>query len=262
MNLDLEVGLDITVRIAAIGFALSAIELFSTRRHFGREGLFSTDAIASFDLPRPVLNWADRYLKLLLLLQLIGSTVLIFTGPSTIIGRIALPAAFLSALIIRWRRCIGGDGAEQMGMLIFSAAMIAVLPWPSSGRVVIAVTFIAAQAGLSYLTAGIAKLTSPVWRNGTALPLILSTYDHGHPAAASLSRHYSAISLLACWTVILFETLFPLLVLGPDWLLALSLGVGLAFHIGCAIFMGLNNFLWSFPAAYPSLIAALAYWMR
>ena len=262
MNLDLEIGLDITVRIAAVGFALSALELYSTRRSFGREGIFSTDAIASFDLPRPILNRVDRQLRRLLLLQLVGSAALIFAGPFTVVGRIALPAAFLSALIVRWRRCIGGDGAEQMGMLIFSAAVIAVIPWPSSGRAVIAATFIAAQAGLSYLTAGIAKLASPVWRNGTALPLILSTYDHGHPAAASLVGHYPAISFLACWTVILFETLFPLLVLGPDWLLALSLGVGLAFHIGCAVFMGLNNFLWSFPAAYPSLIAALAYWMR
>ena len=32
--------------------------------------------------------------------------------------------------------------------------------------------------------------------------------------------------------------------------------IGLAFHLGCAVLMGLNSFLWAFPAAYPCVLAS------
>ena len=33
---------------------------------------------------------------------------------------------------------------------------------------------------------------------------------------------------------------------------------GAAFHVGCAVFMGLNCFLWSFVATYPAIALASA----
>jgi hypothetical protein len=36
----------------------------------------------------------------------------------------------------------------------------------------------------------------------------------------------------------------------------LFLGWGVAFHLGCAVVMGLNNFLWAFIATYPALLFA------
>jgi hypothetical protein len=62
--------------------------------------------------------------------------------------------------------------------------------FPGDARLALGVGFIAAQALLAYSTSGIAKLVSPVWRDGTGLVGILSTIDHGTPALGQwLARH-------------------------------------------------------------------------
>jgi hypothetical protein len=89
------------------------------------------------------------------------------------------------------------------------------------------------------------------------LPAILSTHSHGHTWAADFLAKRPWAAKLAGWSVILFECTFPLLLLGPGWLVIVA-RVGFAFHAGCAVLMGLNSFLWSFPAVYPCV---LALWM-
>jgi hypothetical protein len=158
---------------------------------------------------------------------------------------------------VKWRRQTGGDGAEQMAMIVLVAAAFAVFPNLSANRILIAVAFIAAQGALSYLTAGIAKLISSKWRSGFAIRDILSTYTHGHPLAFSWLQKYPTLSFIGCWSVILFECLFPIMIFGPEWLLIATLVIGLSFHIGCAVFMGLNSFLWSFPGVYPCIVAVV-----
>ena len=173
-------------------------------------------------------------------------------------GRLALLVLFVAMMMIRWRRHAGGDGAEQMAALVLLATLLAVVPVAAEGRVAIAAVFIAAQASLSYVAAGIAKLVSPMWRSGVALPAILSTDGHGHPWAAAQLRRHPKLAFLASWTVIAFECLFPVLLLGPSWWRLSVLSVGLGFHVACAALMGLNSFLWMFPATYPCVLAAAA----
>lgn len=257
---DLQSALDLTTRVVACGQALSALELLWIRHHFERQGVFSLGTISSFHRHPTALRVIDRYVFLLLGLQLTASTALVVFGPFSPSGRLLLTLAFLAATISRWRRHIGGDGAEQMTAIVFAAVSLAVLPWPSSNRMVAATTFIAAQVGLSYVTAGVAKLISATWRDGSALSAILSTHSHGHPWAARFMHRHVRLAQLVAWTIIIFECLFPLLVLGPSWLVVLTLICGFAFHVGCAVLMGLNSFLWSFPAAYPCVIVAVAYW--
>jgi hypothetical protein len=260
--LDIHTGIDIAARIAACGFVLSALELLSIQHAFATTGVFGIGAVSSFHSRIAALRLADRWLIPLLVAQLTAFVALAIAGPFSYVGRAALVIGFFSALAVRWRRYSGGDGAEQMGMLIFASIGIAVLPWPSEGRMLAATTFIAAQLSLSYVAAGIAKLVSPVWRSGEALPAILSTSNHGHPLAARFANKYPLLSLFGCWSVILFECTFPILLFGPDWLIVAALGIGLMFHLGCAVLMGLNSFVWSFPAAYPCVIAAIIYWIR
>jgi hypothetical protein len=181
-------------------------------------------------------------------------------GPFSPFGPLLLIAAFLATTLVRWRRHTGGDGAEQMALIVLAAVGLAIFPWPSSGRMAAATTFIAAQLILSYVTGGVAKLVSSTWRDGSALPAILSTYSHGDPVAAQLLHKDIRLAQLACWTIISFECLFPFLVFGPSWLAALALVCGLGFHVACAVLMGLNSFLWTFPATYPCVLAAVAYW--
>jgi hypothetical protein len=159
---------------------------------------------------------------------------------------------------VRWRRLIGGDGAEQVTSLALAAAFLAVFPVPSDARVKLAIAFIGAQLVLSYFTAGLAKLLSREWRGGHALRTIMATESHGDPAFARALERVPVASVALGWTVMLFECAFPLLLVGPDWLAVALLALGLAFHIACAVTMGLNNFLLAFTATYPCALALRA----
>lgn len=256
-HLELALALDFTVRIAAVGLALTGFELLSLGAQWQPAGVFSPGAVAPFRLHPGLLQRSDRWLRPALLIQTGGALALLALGIYPVAGRLALLLSLGAALAVRWRRNLGGDGAEQMGAVILAAACLAALPLPSQERIRWVVIFLTAQLCLSYTTAGIAKLISPLWRGGQALPAILSTSGHGHPAAAAFFRRYPAVSLAASWGVILFESLFPLAFLGPFWLIAAALILGLCFHLACAALMGLNSFVWSFPAVYP---CALALW--
>jgi hypothetical protein len=261
-SFELQAALDITTRIVALGLVLSGFEMLAVRSQWNGKGVFSLGVISSFHINTNVLRAVDRYVETLLGVQIGAALLLVAAGPFTVIGRWMLVITFLSAIMVRWRRLIGGDGAEQMAVIVLVATGLAVLPYPSETRVWLAVIFIVAQISLSYTTSGIAKLVSPIWRSGKALPAILSTYSHGHPWAASILSRYSKLAIAASWSVILFECLFPLLFLGPGWLVAVALVIGLMFHVICAFLMGLNSFLWAFPAVYPCVIAMWLYWSR
>jgi hypothetical protein len=56
--------------------------------------------------------------------------------------------------------------------------------------------------------------------------------------------------------VILFEVSFPLVLVAPPAIAVAALGVGLTFHLSCAVLMGLNSFVWPFPATYACVLAA------
>jgi hypothetical protein len=192
-----------------------------------------------------------------MMVQVITAFVLAVSGLFTIIGQLALTLLLTSALLLRWRRKLGGDGAEQMALIALIAAALAVFPYPSPVRVTLAVLFIAAQACLSYLTSGVAKLISPLWRSGDALPQIVGTYAHGSPAFARLIQRHPLLGFIGSWGIIIYECSFPILIWGPDWLLYVVLALGVFFHFSCAIFMGLNSFLWSFPSTYICIIAGV-----
>jgi hypothetical protein len=59
--------------------------------------------------------------------------------------------------------------------------------------------------------------------------------------------------LVAAWCVILWETTFPIAILAPNRVRWVLLGLGACFHIGVAVGMGLNTFLWAFVATYPAV---------
>ena len=82
----------------------------------------------------------------------------------------------------------------------------------------------------------------------------MNTYNYGIQSVATGLGKSKTIPFLLSWSVILFETLFPLALIVPQGLLIVVLGGGLIFHLSTAILMGLNTFVWSFVAAYPSLI--------
>jgi hypothetical protein len=233
---------------------ISTLELFRERHNFGANGVFSVGAVSSFH-SLGTLRRIDGVLTIVLVIQVVSGGVLALGGPFSVVGRLALILSLLSMILLRWRRHAGGDGAEQLSVLILLATSLAVLPSPSDSRIQIVAIFIAAQASLAYCTAGIAKLVSQTWRDGQALPAILSTDSYGDPWAAQALLSHPRLSYFLSWSIIVYECSFPLVVFTSGWLLTSLLAFGLFFHIGCAVLMGLNSFLWVFPATYPCIIA-------
>jgi hypothetical protein len=123
-------------------------------------------------------------------------------------------------------------------------------PWVSiAGHVLIA-----GQLILSYSIAGFSKLISPTWRRGDALPGVMSGYTYGHAISSAVANRHRILSLAICWILMVGETSFPLSVLMPKWVLWSALAAFTLFHISGAVLMGLNTFIWSFVASYPSLL--------
>jgi hypothetical protein len=249
-------ALDLTVRLVAVGLAITGGELIADRRAFNAGGPFGPQVFAALrGANPPKLLAGSRGVSIVAATQVFAAAVLVAFGPLLVVGRCALVALGITTTLFRRRRVIGGDGAEQMSDIVLISALLAVLPVPGDGRITLAVVFIAAQTVLSYFTAGVAKLVSPMWRGGGALPAILGTYTHGLTPVSRILELRPAVGFVLGWSVILFEVSFPLVLIAPPSVAVAALSVGLTFHLGCAVLMGLNSFVWPFPATYACLLA-------
>jgi hypothetical protein len=156
----------------------------------------------------------------------------------------------LALLVFFLLRCgYGSDGADQMLIVLCAGAFLAGTTNPVSRAS--GLWLITAQLVLSFLVAGAAKLLGPEWRAGRALPGILTTHRYGSSRLARVLTGAPGLSRLVCWGVIGLELTFPVALLGIPALTVAYLAAGLGFHVGVATSMGLNNFLYTFGAAYP-----------
>jgi len=112
---------------------------------------------------------------------------------------------------------------------------------------------VALQSSLAYFTAGFAKLVSPIWRTGVAIPGISSTRMYGSRSASRFLHGRPWLSVGLAWSVILTECLFPLVLVVPAPVALSLLAAGMLFHVTSGLVMGLNSFIWSFAATYPAI---------
>jgi hypothetical protein len=243
------------VRGVSIGLAIAGVELLIDRRAFERGGPFDHRVYEALRSHPARIMAAPAAVSALAIVQIGASLVVAAVGPLSFVGRWVMLVALGSSFAVRQRRVVGGDGAEQLTEIVLLSACLALLPFPGHARVQLAVVFIAAQLALSYVAAGIFKLISPVWRNGEALPGILNTYGHGVEWASYVVGRWKWVGFAAGWLVMLFEVIFPVVFVAPPSVAAGLLGIGFAFHLGCAVLMGLNGFLWAFPATYACVLA-------
>ena len=85
------------------------------------------------------------------------------------------------------------------------------------------------------------------------MPGIAATEIYGDALASRVLAAHASTATALGWSVIALETAFPLALLGTP-LTAMLLAGGLAFHVGGAVFMRLNTFLWAFVATYPAIL--------
>lgn len=166
---------------------------------------------------------------------------------------LALVAMMLLALpILRHFDGPYNGGSDKMGLLILTCLTAA--RWlPGEAAQELALGYLAVQLTLSYFISGQVKIVNPSWRSGQALTDVFRF--SAYPVSETLRGWADRPRLLwtMSWAVMLFELAFPAAFLWRPALFA-ALAIAAVFHGANACLFGLNRFLWTWIAAYPSLI--------
>jgi hypothetical protein len=163
-------------------------------------------------------------------------------------------AALIAVALVLLRRFGGpyNGGSDRMTLLIL-LAVGACRVAPQAAWREVAFAYLAVQLTLSYASAGWVKLANPEWRRGHALRDVFAFSVY--PVSESLRGWADRPALLlgVSWGLMLLEVLFPLALLDGG-LLRGVLVMALGFHLANACVFGLNRFVWTWVAGYPSLL--------
>jgi hypothetical protein len=249
-------SLQLVGRIASVGLTLSSLEYLALEREFRAGGVYD-GALLSRNLPA---GFSGRCFGFLFSYYafLCGISIRLAAGILILSGAVRGPGepllflvATVTSLGLALRVPFGMEGSGQMMTITCAALTLSGLCPNDTLAQKAALWFLALQACLAYVTAGLAKYNVPAWRNGSFLIHILRTRCYGN---RSLSKLLSLSTARVCsWIVIAFECSFPLVLLaGKPWALAF-LAAGVAFHAVNAFVLGLNVFFWAFVATYPAI---------
>ncbi len=250
----------LTILIMGTGLVIKSCEILVTINDYDSRRIFDWNIVGSDKLlySRLTRLFGSVYSKsgvtAICGLTIASFLLMISVRFESILFYIGLSVLAIANLVLYFRQGYGLDGADQMIMLILLTLLTCFVVVDDQQIREIGLWFIALQLALSYIVSGLAKLVSKQWRSGVATQGILSTYTYGTWLTRKFltSGSASSINRLLCWMVILIESLFVLtLFLDPSILFWCLIG-GLLFHLSIAVVMGLNDFVWSFAAAYPA----------
>lgn len=239
---------------------LNAVEMMADRQQYNEHGIFSY-AVLKTSFAWMIKGWRASVLSSMLeyprylfvvTLELLAAILLI----SHLLPRLSwlfVVILLLTSLLSHLRNAYGLDGADQMHVIVLASLTIFSLS-PDSLVKSCCLSFICFQALLAYFTAGVVKARSSIWRGGTALRNILQTSRFRNDTGVRILRKHPLLSQSLCWSVMMFECTFPLLVLMGTRTCLLVLVAGILFHLSVALVMGLNSFFWSFVATYPAIL--------
>ncbi|OLZ40851.1 hypothetical protein A6E15_07540 [Natrinema saccharevitans] len=162
---------------------------------------------------------------------------------------------FFAELAILFRHNAGLSGGFHMALVVTSGLFVSLAAPSSSTLEAIGLLWIAAQGILGYLIPGVQKLTEKTWWDGSALVGVLSTETWATKYGNALAE-YPKITFVCGWAVIIFEILFALSLVVPEPAIFVFFALGVLFHFSNALFMGINSFVFIFPATYPALYYA------
>ena len=250
---------------AGLVMAITAVEMLVRFQVYARSGVLSWDLgrRAPQIANRPFLQrigdffYHEGRFKALFVIRLVLGLGLILSGFFSYLSPILIGIALLSSLIVLFRAGQGQDGSFQLRILILCVLFTCSISPLDSLPFRIGLYFLSAQLILSYLLAGIAKLRGAAWRDGTGLIGIFGTVYHGVGWMHRLLASRRKLALVLSWSVIVFEVLFPVILIGNGWLVLSFLVFTALFHLATSFLMGLNGFFVSFVAAYPALIFCL-----
>ena len=233
----------------AIGFML-LFEVFTEARFgtylWGPQGVGSGSAVSYFGgrLGRLFDHIFDTALGTHAVVMLLGLGALgLVLGCKT---RFSSACALLAFILLEGRLEDLPDGGDNIARLVL-CYMLFLLPagvrHTRGGLAVwlhnIAVLAIALQVSVLYSTAGLAKANGDLWHHGTAMYYISQVQWFSLPVMRDMFKN-PFITTMSSYVPVLFQLWFPVAVLSP--LRRLWIGIGVLFHIGIAVFMGLVTF--------------------
>lgn len=248
----------------ATGFVVlvQSVELFWLR---GRVAAIWREEILADDLPRlagPVraavaaVLPASRFSALLAARALLAVVAIALAALGLEVPSLLWLALLVSQLLVaaRFRGTFNG-GSDAMTVVLLVGCAVAALPHrlaPLAG-----LGWIAAQATLSYVIAGLVKLRDAGWRSGAVLRSFVRIRRYGVPPAVAALLDRPGVALVAAWGVIAWESLFFLAFVLDGSALPL-VALALSFHLANAYLFGLNRFLHAWAASYPAVLAIAA----
>jgi len=233
----------------AIG-AMLLFRLFTEVRHaaylWGPRGLGSGSMIPLFG------NLAGGLLDRLFTTQTGTDAVLLILGIGAlglILGyrtRVATGMALFAFLLLEERLPDLPDGGDNITRLVLCYMPFLI---PCGGKRLrgslsvwvhnIAVLAIMLQVAVLYGTAGLAKAYGDLWHHGTAMYYISQVQWFSLPAMRQVFKN-AWITTLSSYAAVLYQVWFPIAIISPlrrSWI-----AMGIFFHLGIAIFMGLITF--------------------
>jgi hypothetical protein len=245
--------------LAAAGVFIGAAEYLAIRSEFRGSGIFSgrIHVLNFLRVPRHLkgLHRAIHSYGGAMAGHSVGMglALLLFVPLDMRVYSLILLSLFLIQLQAFYQNGFGCDRSDQMLLLMVAALGVAYAFQLKGPGAWIALWFIAAQAVLSYATAGISKLISPVWRSGRSLILIFNTASYGSREVSRWLTRVPTLGFAGSWMVIIFECAMPLALVAPKRIMISMLVIAGVFHVGCAMTMGLNGFVWAFLSTFPVL---------
>ena len=243
-------------RLAGGAAAIHALELWTIRADWSDGGIWRPAALRpTWGVLTPLMGAGG--FRAVLLAQLSAAIVMI-ASPATALGQpmasVATAGVLLGTLLaaMRFRGTVNG-GSDGMLFTVLAGLLLARIAPTDSRWSQAGVLYVAAQLTLSYLRAGLVKVTRRPWWTGEALLAFLRLPAYGAPApvVAWGEAHPGWVRLVSL-AVMAFECLALIAWRSPTWCLVV-IAVALVFHGVVALLFRLNRFLWAWGAAIPSL---------
>ena len=240
-----------TERLFAISVLIQSLEQLSLNFAFGPRGAWSWKNLKS-EFPPGFLSeliFAKIVSHPLFSVFRIGGCLLLWISPSALVSGFLFLSSLL--LIMRWRGNFNG-GSDHL-TLITGAGLTLAHCFPGSQIASACLLYIGLQAVMSYFIGGWVKIKKANWRSGKALQVFmrLSSYQ-ASPTLIWLQNKSNLIQILALAGII-FELSAPIALVYLPYLWPF-LTMAFAFHLLNFSIFGFNRFVFTWLAAYPSLI--------
>lgn len=241
--------------LTAINSLIGSIELYSVKNIFLDQGIYRLENLKN-DLekyPKIVSTFIlllnqESLFNVFLVLKILLSLSLLFLHSPIILALLILLNLILT---LRFKGAYNG-GSDYMTMLTMLALLVSLIDLQNH-RLSFLFMYLGVQVILSYFLAGFVKIKDNDWRTGSAIKNIVNGPNYHPPIMIKYIFNIPYTSFLACWLIIGFELLFPLIIFIPQHLTIVICGL-VTFHFLNFIIFGLNRFFFAWLASYPALI--------